>query len=168
MRVTPSSRSPALASASAITRAMMPPTVAQPTRRYVANAVLDIRVANHATRSSNARVCPAPCRAHGTAATVTPCCGQRTRGAAASSNAAHNPDIERAPPPHSTTPVIARTPPPTLPTPAPPPRRGPHRHHHRTRRAHRGDPALQTHDRLEPHRLDHHLLDPEQPSPYPL
>ncbi len=49
--------------------------------------VFEHAAASHATWSSKNRVCPAPCRAHGTAAVITPCSRQRTCGAPASSTA---------------------------------------------------------------------------------
>lgn len=47
--------------------------------------------ASQATVSSNAVMCPAPCRAHGTWATTTPCSGHDTRGASASSHTGSTP-----------------------------------------------------------------------------
>ena len=76
--------------------------------------------------SSNARVCPAPCRAHGTAATTTPCSQQLTRGASASSTARTAPRSTRSPAPPTFTPVIAAAAPPAASTPATP---GPRRAH---------------------------------------
>jgi hypothetical protein len=49
-----------------------------------ATAVLEHWVASQATCWSNTLVCPASCRAQGTAITVGPCTGQATRGASAS------------------------------------------------------------------------------------
>ena len=49
-------------------------------------ALFEQRVASQATVSSKALVCPAPCRAQGTAATTTPCSTQDTRGVRASMN----------------------------------------------------------------------------------
>jgi len=70
--------------ASAATRATIAPTVRHATRINCSTALFDVRTASHATWSSNAKVCPAPCHAHGTAITVGPCSGQHTRGASAS------------------------------------------------------------------------------------
>jgi hypothetical protein len=78
------SKGSAAARASATTRATITPTVAQATRTTSTTAVFELCTASHATRSSKARVCPAPWRAHGTAATVTPWWSQTTRGASAS------------------------------------------------------------------------------------
>jgi hypothetical protein len=84
----PIRRSPAkrsrLASASATTRVTIRPTVAQATRSSSPTACLEVWTASQAAVSSNARVCPAPWRAQGTAATTTPCSGQQTLGASAS------------------------------------------------------------------------------------
>ena len=85
IRRSPSNRSQP-ASTSAHTRAMIAPTVRQAIRISSLTAVFEHCVASQATVSSKARVCPAPWRAHGTCATTTPCSGQRTRGASASSN----------------------------------------------------------------------------------
>lgn len=63
---------------------MIAPTVRHAIRINSVTALLDVWVASHATCSSNAYVCPAPCRAQGTAATVGPCSRQLTRGALAS------------------------------------------------------------------------------------
>jgi hypothetical protein len=71
-------------SVSAQTLVMIDPTVRHAMRINCVTALLDVCVANQATVSSNATVCPAPCRAHGTCATTTPCSGQDTRGASAS------------------------------------------------------------------------------------
>jgi hypothetical protein len=54
------------ARASATTRVTIAPTVLQATRISCTTAVLEVCVASQATWSSNARVWPAPCRAHGT------------------------------------------------------------------------------------------------------
>jgi hypothetical protein len=62
---------------------MTRPTVRQATRSSSLTAALEVWTASHATVSSNARVKPEPWRAHGTAATTTPCSGQLTRGASA-------------------------------------------------------------------------------------
>jgi hypothetical protein len=85
MRVRPANRS-TRAWASAATRVQIAPTVRHAIRINSATAVLDVCTANHATWSSKAWVCPAPCRAHATATTVGPCSGQSTRGASASTN----------------------------------------------------------------------------------
>jgi hypothetical protein len=71
---------------SAQTRVMIDPTVRQAIRISCVIAVFEHRVASHATCSSNSRVCPAPCLAHGTAATTIPCWRQRTGGAWACRN----------------------------------------------------------------------------------
>ena len=86
MRRSPSRRSCA-ASMSIQTRLMIAPTVRQAIRINSVTALFDVWVANHATVSSKPIVCPAPCRAHGTCATTTPCSGHDTRGASASSTA---------------------------------------------------------------------------------
>jgi len=86
IRASPSRRSPP-ASTSAHTRVMIEPTVRHAIRINAVTVDFDDWVANHATVSSKARVCPAPCRAHGTDATTTPCTRQVTRGASASSTA---------------------------------------------------------------------------------
>ena len=63
-------------------------TIADTLRHDTRSSALTVEraecTANQAAVSSNARVCPAPCRAHGTNATTTPCSAQRTRGASAS------------------------------------------------------------------------------------
>jgi hypothetical protein len=86
IRRNPASRStwPAV---SAQTRATTAPTVRQAMRISSVTALFEHTVASHATVRSKPSVCPAPCRAHGTAATTTPCRGQHTRGASASTNA---------------------------------------------------------------------------------
>lgn len=66
---------------------MMFPTVRQDTRISAVTAVFEHAAASQATWSSKNRVRPAPCRAHGTAATTTPWAGHSTRGASASSHA---------------------------------------------------------------------------------
>ena len=91
IRRNPSSPSPrpsatARPSASDQTRAMIAPTVRQATRISSVAAVLEVRVTSQATCWSKLWVCPALCAAHGTCATTTPCCLQRTRGASASKN----------------------------------------------------------------------------------
>ena len=65
---------------------MIDPTVRQAIRISCVIAVFEHCVASHATCLSNWRVCPAPCLAHGTAATTIPCWRQRTRGAGACKN----------------------------------------------------------------------------------
>ncbi len=90
IRVSPAS-GPAAASCSAVTRAMMCPTVRQEMRISWVMVVLEQAAASQATWSSKNRVCAAPCRAHGTAAVTTPCSGQATRGASASSQAVTGP-----------------------------------------------------------------------------
>jgi hypothetical protein len=57
---------------SALTLVTMEPTVRHATRSSSITADFDVRTANHAARSSKSRVWPAPWRAHGTAATMTP------------------------------------------------------------------------------------------------
>src|SRR4029453_9282471 len=52
-----------------------------------ATATREVWTASHAAVSSSVWVNPAPCRAHGTAATTTPCWEQATLGASASRNA---------------------------------------------------------------------------------
>ena len=71
-------------SVSAQTRATIAPTVRHAIRISSHTAVFEHATANHATVSSKPKVCPAVCRAHGTATTVGPCSGQFTRGASAS------------------------------------------------------------------------------------
>jgi len=61
---------------------MIRPTVSHATRINSLTADFEHRVASHETVSSNPFVNPEPCRAHGTAATTTPCSAHRTRGAA--------------------------------------------------------------------------------------
>src|SRR6266516_4824751 len=55
---------------SAQTRATIAPTVRQAIRINAVTAVFEHCVASHATVSSKAIVCPAPCRAQGTCATT--------------------------------------------------------------------------------------------------
>jgi hypothetical protein len=66
---------------------MIDPTVRHAIRISSVAVVFDAWVANQATWSSNARVWPTSCRAHGTAATTTPCSRHATRGASASNSA---------------------------------------------------------------------------------
>jgi len=73
-------------STSVHTRATIAPTVRQAIRINSHTAVFEHCTASHATVSSKPWVCPALCRAHGTAITVAPCSGQSTRGASASSS----------------------------------------------------------------------------------
>ncbi len=86
IRVRPANRS-CSASVSAQTRETTEPTVRHATRINSVTAVLEVWVANQATCSSKASVCPESCRAYGTCATTTPCSGQDTRGESASRNA---------------------------------------------------------------------------------
>ncbi len=67
---------------------MMMPTVRQEIRIRDVIVVFEHAAASQATWSSKNRVCAAPCRAHGTAAVITPCTGHDTRGAPASRYAA--------------------------------------------------------------------------------
>jgi hypothetical protein len=83
MRRSPANRSLA-ASASPATRAMMVPAVRQEIRINAVIVVFEHAAASQATWSSKNRVCAARCRAHGTAAVITPCAGHDTRGASAS------------------------------------------------------------------------------------
>ncbi len=71
IRRSPANRSCAF-SVSAHTRAMIAPTVRQAIRISSHTAVFEHATASHATVSSKPRVCPALCRAHGTAITVGP------------------------------------------------------------------------------------------------
>ena len=84
----PIRRSPASGSdracASATTRPTIDPTVRHATRINSSTAERLQCAASQAHWSSNALVWRARCRAHGKATTVTPCSGQRTRGASAS------------------------------------------------------------------------------------
>ncbi len=84
MRRTLAKRSTA-AMASMLTRATMDPTLRQAMRMSWVTAVFEVLTASQATVSSKASVCPASCRAQGTAATTTPWSRQVTRGASASS-----------------------------------------------------------------------------------
>jgi len=60
------------ATPSATTRVTIAPTVRQAIRSRTSNVDFEVRVAIHATVSSNTWVCREPCRAHGTDATTTP------------------------------------------------------------------------------------------------
>jgi hypothetical protein len=71
IRRSPANRSQA-SPASAVTRAMMTPAVRQEIRISAVIAVFEHAAASQATWSSKNRVCAAPCRAHGTAAVITP------------------------------------------------------------------------------------------------
>ena len=62
-----------LATASSLTRSQIQPTVRHAIRINSATAVFEVCTVSHAVWSSNWRVKPASCRAHGTAATSTPC-----------------------------------------------------------------------------------------------
>ena len=84
MRRSPSNPSPpACARRSAATRATIVPIVRHEQRSSRLAALADISTAHQAATCSNARVCRAPGRAHGTPATSTPWSAQRTRGTAA-------------------------------------------------------------------------------------
>ena len=83
IRFSPPNRSCSF-STSAQTRVMIAPTVRHAIRINSVTAVFEHWVASHATCSSNTVVCPAACRAQGTARTVGPCSRQFTRGASAS------------------------------------------------------------------------------------
>jgi len=78
MRRTPASRS-TLALASSTVRARIRPIVCKATRINSFTTLELVFVANHAWRSSNARVKPLSHLAHGKRAITTPCCGHRTR-----------------------------------------------------------------------------------------
>jgi len=67
--------------ASATTRATIDPTVRQAMRSSSSTAEREQCAASQAQWSSKAVVWRARCLAHGKATTVTPCSGQRTRGA---------------------------------------------------------------------------------------
>ena len=69
---------------SAMTRSTIAPTVCQLTRHSSATSFLEAPTTNRATVSSKAWVCPAPCRAQGTAAIATPSTAQDTLGRSAS------------------------------------------------------------------------------------
>ena len=88
------------------TRAMIAPTVRQAIRINCAHRGFRARHGQPGHRSSKARVCPAPCRAHGTRRTVGPCTGQFTRGASASRHDLHRAQIQAPPPAPALTPVI--------------------------------------------------------------
>ena len=79
IRRNPESRSGRACSSSPTTRAMICPTAGQDIRINSVIVVFDVAAASQPTTSSNARVCQAPCRAHGTRATTTPCRRQATR-----------------------------------------------------------------------------------------
>lgn len=96
------------ATPSATTRATIAPTVRHAIRSSSSNIDFDVRVAIHATVSSNTRVCRAPCRAHGTDATTTPCAGPVTRGASASKYARYNPRSGAQPMPEPARPGDSR------------------------------------------------------------
>ena len=82
IRVSPSSRS-AFPARSATTRVTIAATVRHDTRSSAASTLNEACAASHAQVSSNARVTRASGRAHGTAATTTPCSAHSTRGASA-------------------------------------------------------------------------------------
>jgi hypothetical protein len=87
IRLSPSSPSPpARPRRSASTRLTIAPIVRQLHRSNSAAAAADICVAHHAAICSNAQVCRASCRAHGTAEVTTPCSGHDTRGTRACTN----------------------------------------------------------------------------------
>jgi hypothetical protein len=69
---------------SATTRITIADTVRQVIRARIARVESAMWQASHAAVSSKAVVNRDPCRAHATAATVTPCSVQATRGASAS------------------------------------------------------------------------------------
>jgi hypothetical protein len=83
IRASPESMS-RVVSASSLTRWQIQPTVRHAIRISCETAVFDACTVSHATWSSNWRVNEASWRAHGTAATTTPCCLQLTLGASAS------------------------------------------------------------------------------------
>jgi hypothetical protein len=83
IRRRPASRSRSRPASSA-TRSQIRPTLRQAIRISSATALPEVFTASQATCCSKARVKREPCRAQGTAQTMTPCSGQRTLGASAS------------------------------------------------------------------------------------
>ncbi len=151
--LSPSSRSPS-ASTSAQTRAVIDPTVRHAMRINSVIALFEDWVASHVMVSSKSRGCAAPCLAHGTCATTTPCSGHGTRGVSASRKAGTVP-TSSAPPSPTPARVVASAPAPAHPAPA-------------TSSADRADVG---HQRLivvvELDPFDDRLVDAQQGAPYP-
>ena len=83
---------------------MIAPTVRHAMRISSVTALFEHCVASQATVWSKARVCPAPCRAHGTCATTTPCSAQRHPRRVGLHERPHRAHIQRPP----ATPSLAR------------------------------------------------------------
>ena len=114
-------------------------------------------VTSQATWSSKARVCPAPWRAHGTAATVTPWSGQVNPWRLGLDEHPHRAGIQRPPPAPPLTLVVAAA---TSPAPTAATRRTsaePTRHHDLAG-------VIIELDGLD----DHSTFDADHPRPYPL
>ena len=82
IRDSPASRS-LVSRPSATTLVTIAATVRQAIRSSTVSTLNAVCAASHAQVSSNAQVCLAPGRAHGTCATTTPSSGHSTRGTAA-------------------------------------------------------------------------------------
>ena len=156
MRLTPASMS-VFPARSAITLSTTADTDRQVIRSNSHTTVAAVRAASHAHVSSNAAVKRLAGRAHGTAATTTPCSRHDTRGASASKNTRvvprSNARHRRRPPPWSY-PLHLRS---QTGAPAPPP----------TGRTHRNDEHLIVLVALEFEPLDRDLLDSQDLPPYP-
>src|SRR5512147_2803305 len=141
---------------SATNRSTMLPTVRQEVRISWAVAVLEHSAAIQAVCWSKAWVCPAPWRAQCTAAAVTPCSRQATRGHVGLQEHTQHAVVQVAPPPSAPAMVVPGGRTAAAPPPLPPARVGPHRHDH----------ALIV--LVEADALDHGVFRCQSPLPYPL
>lgn len=117
--------------------------------------VFDVATANHATWSSTWRVCPAPCRAQGTAAHHHPVLAAGHPRGVGLQHRLHRAQVQRPPPP-PTRPLVVT--PATAQADPTPQARAPCRPHVR-------DQPLRLLVELDP--LHRRVLDAEQPRPYP-
>ena len=153
----PIRRSPAkrsrLASASATTRVMMRPTVAQATRSSSPTACLEVWTASQAAVSSNARVRVGPMARPGHGGHHHPVLGAADPGRPGLQVGADHAQVQRPPAPPAL-PLVETGAAPATPTAAAPDSlAGPHRHHQRLLILVEADP------------FDDRLLDTEQPGP---
>ena len=137
---------------SAQTLLMIAPTVRQAIRISSVTADLEHCVANQATCSSKTYVCPAPCRAHGTAATPTPCLGAGHPRPVGLQPDRDRAQIQPSPPASALALVVAPTPPPAASAPS-------------GRVLPRPDMGDQDLPGLELDVLDDRLLGPQHPTP---
>jgi hypothetical protein len=121
-----------VATASPLTRSQIQPTVRHAIRISCDTAVFEACTVSHATWSSNWRVNPESCLAHGTAATTTTCCLQVTRGRFGLEVRERRAEVQRSPSPAAFAPVIARAAPPAVRAAIPLARPWMDRHHQRS------------------------------------